>query len=56
MTLELKLRFYDQAIKGIWWIPWYHEAMKDVGSCDKPQGAAKQALIWGFLNGGTLPE
>ena len=25
--------------------------MKDVASCDKPRGAAKQALIRGFLNG-----
>jgi hypothetical protein len=25
--------------------------MKDVASCDKPRGAAKQALIRGCLNG-----
>ena len=25
--------------------------MKDVASCDKPRGAAKQALIRGFPNG-----
>ena len=34
-------------------MPWRQEAMKDVVSCDKPRGAAKQALIRGFLNGGT---
>ena len=34
-------------------MPWRQEAMKDVVSCDKPWGAAKQALIQGSLNGGT---
>jgi hypothetical protein len=34
---------YGQATKGIRWMPWYQEAMKDVVSCDKPWGAAKQA-------------
>ena len=22
--------------KGIWWMPWHREAMKDVALCDKP--------------------
>jgi hypothetical protein len=22
--------------KGIWWMPWRQEAMKDVARCDKP--------------------
>ena len=22
--------------KGVWWMPWLPEAMKDVISCDKP--------------------
>ena len=34
-------------------MPWRQEAMKDVASCDKLRGAAKQALIRGFLNGET---
>ena len=34
-------------------MPWRQEAMKDVVSCDKLRGAAKQALIRGFLNGET---
>jgi len=34
-------------------MPWRRKAMKDVDSCDKPRGAAKQALIRGSLNGGT---
>jgi hypothetical protein len=28
--------------KGIWWMPWRREAMKDVLRCDKPRGAAKK--------------
>ena len=33
--------FCDQALrKGIWWMPWYREAMKDVARCDKPGGDA----------------
>ena len=34
-------------------MPWYQEAMKDVGSCDKLRGAATQALIRRFPNGET---
>ena len=34
-------------------MPWCQEAKKDVASCDKPWGAAKQALIQGSLNGET---
>ena len=25
--------------KGVWWMPWQQEAMKDVIICDKPWGA-----------------
>src|SRR5579875_107355 len=33
--------YCDQASrKGIWWMPWYREAMKDVARCDKPGGDA----------------
>ena len=28
--------------KGIWWMPWRVEAMKDVARCDKPWGAASR--------------
>ena len=28
-----------QASKGIRWMPWHAEAMKDVANCDKPRGA-----------------
>jgi hypothetical protein len=34
-------------------MPRRHEAMKDVDSCDKLRGVAKQTLIRRFLNGGT---
>jgi len=37
-------------------MPWCQEAMKDVVSCDKPRGAAKQALIRGSPNGKTRTE
>lgn len=32
---------------------WRQEAMKDVGTCDKPREAGNQAVILGFLNGET---
>ena len=28
-------KFYGQATKGIRWMPWHFEAMKDVVSCEK---------------------
>ena len=37
-------------------MPWHQTAMKDVAGCDKPRGAAKQALIRGFPNGATHPS
>ncbi len=40
----------DQAIKGVRWMSWHAEAMKDVVACDKPREAGKRALIRGFLN------
>ena len=27
-------------VKGIWWMPWRREAMKDVARCDKPRGGS----------------
>ncbi len=33
-----------QAMKGIWWMPWRQEAMKDVEACDKPRLVGKQAV------------
>jgi len=30
--------------KGIWWMPWHKEPMKDVTGCDKPRVAANK--LW----------
>ena len=43
----------NQARKGVWWMPWHQSAMKDVDSCEKLRGAAKQALIRRYPNGET---
>ena len=55
LTTEYEVLIYGQGTKGKWWMPWRQEAMKDVVSCDKPRGAAKQAVIRGFPNGATHP-
>ena len=34
-------------------MPWRQMPMKDVGGCEKPRGAADQALIRGYPNGET---
>ena len=34
-VLLLVSKFYGQATKGTWWMPWHFEAMKDVASCEK---------------------
>jgi len=31
-----------KCLKGIRWMPWRREAMKDVVRCDKPRGAANE--------------
>ena len=45
----------DQAIKGRRWMSWRREAMKDVGTCEKPEGAGNRAVISGCPNGETHP-
>jgi hypothetical protein len=45
--------FVVQVSKGIRWMSWHQEPMKDVGSCDKLRGAANRAVIRGFPNGET---
>ncbi len=32
----------SQATKGVRWMPWHQQAMKDVVSCDKSRGAASR--------------
>ena len=39
--------------KGIWWMPWRIEAMKDVARCDKPRLVVSKHLTRGFPNGAT---
>ena len=46
-------RELGQVNKGVWWMPWHQEAMKDVGACDKPRRAGKRAMTRGFPNGET---
>ena len=41
-SLSVSSKFYGQATKGAWWMPWQKTAMKDVASCDKPRGAASR--------------
>ena len=38
------LLFLDQIKrdKGVWWMPWQQEAMKDVVHCEKPWGAVNR--------------
>jgi hypothetical protein len=45
--------FVLQATKSQRWMPWRLKPKKDVGGCDKPRGAAYQALIRGYPNGET---
>jgi len=45
----------NQEMKSTRWMPWHLEPMKDVDGCDKPRGAADQALIRGCPNGETHP-
>src|SRR3954447_17501702 len=42
-----------QATKGVGWMPWHREAMKDVVACDMLREAGKQALIRKFPNAET---
>ncbi len=42
-----------QVFKGIRWMSWHQEPMKDVGACDMPRGVGNQTLIRGFPNGET---
>ncbi len=37
-----KILKFGQVTKGVRWMPWRREAMKDVVSCDKLRGAANR--------------
>ena len=50
------LRFgpaHRQDKKGVRWMPWHQEQMKDVDGCDKPRRGAEQLLTRGSPNGET---
>ena len=38
----LKLKAWENLIKGIWRMPWYKKTMKDVAACDKLRLGGKQ--------------
>lgn len=44
--LMLEIKFFGQAIKGYWWMPWHQQAMKD----------AKPAKSFGELEKSIDPE
>ena len=37
-STDIKIKYK----KGIWWMPWRQEAMKDVIGCEKLRGAANR--------------
>ena len=41
--------------KGIRWMPWHQEAMKDVARCEKPRGAASRRLSVDIRMGQPTP-
>ena len=45
--------YHRQDVKGLRWMPWHQESMKDVDGCDKPRLGAEQPLTRGFPNGET---
>ena len=40
-----------KCLKGVWWMPWYAQAMKDVIRCDKRRGAANKLWSGDFRMG-----
>jgi hypothetical protein len=44
LAAQAALLFLDQIKreKGVWWMPWQQEAMKDVIPCVKPWGAGNR--------------
>ena len=44
VDLFLHIDLENKQNKGIWWMPWHKEPMKDVTGCDKPRGAANK--LW----------
>src|SRR5437763_11695725 len=56
LRLRIEVTVIDkcgQATKGVRWMPWHREAMKDVVACDQLREVGKQTLIRRFLNAET---
>jgi hypothetical protein len=47
--------YNSQVMKGLRWMPWRQEPMKDASGCEKLRGAAERALIRRCPNGETRP-
>ena len=47
--------YNSQVIKGLRWMPWRQEPMKDARDCEKLRGAVNEALIRRCPNGETRP-
>ena len=47
--------YNSQVMKGLRWMPWRQEPMKDARGCEKFRGAANEALIRRCPNGETRP-
>ena len=45
-----------KCLKGVWWMPWYAQAMKDVIRCDKRRGAANKLWSGDFRMGKPTSE
>ena len=46
-------QFHRQDSKGVWWMPWHLEPMKDVDGCEKLRVGAEQPVIRRYPNGET---
>jgi hypothetical protein len=44
---------YSQVNKGLRWMPWRQEPMKDASGCEKLRGAVERAMIRRCPNGET---
>jgi hypothetical protein len=47
--------YRSQVTKGLRWMPWRQEPMKDARDCEKLRGAVNEALIRRYPNGETRP-
>ena len=48
-------KIFGKATKGVRWMPWHMEPMKDVISCDKPREGANNLRSEDFRMGQPVP-